>query len=153
VMGNPEGDATIVEFFDYNCPYCRQMVPVLADLVESDPQLRVILRDWPVLGEESMEAARVAIAVKLTAPDRFLDFHQTLASQRGRVDRDRAVEIAEEQGVDGTELAEAIASDEVEATIRATRELGDRLGLRGTPSYVVGGEVLGGAVPADRLRE
>ncbi len=153
VAGNPEGDVTMVEFFDYNCPYCRQMVPVVMRLIDEDPDLRVILLDWPVLGEESVEASRIAMAVKRVLPDRYLEFHQALMQQRGRIDGDRAVAIAEEFGVDSDELSEAAAAAEIDTALQEAEQLGSRIGLRGTPSYIVGDEVLGGAVGGEMLRE
>jgi protein-disulfide isomerase len=73
VAGNPDGDITLVEFFDYNCPYCRQMMPSVMELIEADPELRIVFRDWPVLGEESVNASRVALALKNLAPERFME--------------------------------------------------------------------------------
>ena len=153
VAGNPDGDITLVEFFDYNCPYCRQMVPILMELIDSDPELRLVLWDWPVLGQQSVEAARVALAVKRLAPESFLEFHRALADQRGQVDGDRAAAIAEEIGIDGDDLAEAMTSEEIDTALSESVRLGQQLRLQGTPSYIVGDEVLGGAVGPDRLRE
>lgn len=153
VAGNPEGDVTLVEFYDYNCPYCRQMTPIVMELVESDPQLRLVLRDWPVLGEQSVEASRVALALKNVAPERFVAFHAEMMSQRGRVDGERALEVADELGVDPDALQAAMQAPEVDAALQEAHQLGNRLGLRGTPSYVLGDQVLAGAVGADNLRQ
>lgn len=153
VAGNPDGDITLVEFFDYNCPYCRQMTPVVMELVESDPELRVVFRDWPVLGEQSVEASRVALALKNAAPESFLAFHTEMMSQRGRVDGERALDVADELGVDRDAIEAAMDAPEVDAALQETQQLGNRLALRGTPSYVLGDEVLGGAVGGDNLRD
>lgn len=151
IAGNPDGDVTLIEFFDYNCPYCRQMMPVVMDLIEADPGLRVVFWDWPVLGPESAEASRVAHAVKAEQPERFIEFHRALMSQRGRFGGDRALEVAEELGLDRERIQGAMSSEAIGVALAEANVLGDRLGLRGTPTYVLGDEVLGGAVGRENL--
>lgn len=151
VAGNPEGDVTLVEFFDYNCQYCRRMMPVVAELIEEDPELRVVFKDWPVLGEGSTEAARVATAVRLEFPDQYVTFHQHLLSEQGRIDRERALAAAGEIGLSRDALEDMMDDPEVNAILRRSGQLGGQLGLRGTPSYVIGDEIVGGAVGKDVL--
>jgi protein-disulfide isomerase len=153
VAGNPEGDVTLVEFFDFNCTYCRQMLSTLVELIESNSDLRVVLKDWPVLGEESVQAARVAVAVKNTAPEGYFEFHRAMMSQRGRLDGNRALEIAEEIGLDRDAIATASTESRVDETLSENAQLGARIGLRGTPSYVLGDEVLAGALRLDAFQQ
>ncbi|ESR25075.1 DsbA family protein [Lutibaculum baratangense] len=153
VAGNPDGDATLVEFFDYNCGYCKRMLPEVVDLIEKDDQLRVVFKEWPVLGEDSADAARVALSVRQVAPDKYFEFHRTLLAHRGRVGKGEALEVAEGLGIDADEIEARMGADEVTAALQENFRLGDALGLRGTPSYVVGDRVFMGAVPREELAE
>lgn len=155
VVGNPAGDITLVEFFDYNCGYCKRMLPALLDLMESDPKLRVVFKEWPVLTDGSAEAARVALAVLKVAPQQYLDFHVELMSQpagNGGVDGKRALQVAEDLGIDRAAVEEAAKSPEIDTEISETFKVAEALGLRGTPSYVVGNEVIPGAVSYEELQ-
>lgn len=153
VVGDPDGDVTLVEFFDYNCPHCQRMTPEVAALIEADPELRLVLKQWPVLGGESVEAAEVAVAVSRAAPDSFYEFHTALMSESGRVDGERAMEIAEEMDLDIAAIEEGRGAPEVAETLQESLELGGALGLRGTPAYVIGDSVLAGAVGQRALEE
>ncbi len=150
-VGNPDGDVTLVEFFDYNCGYCKQMLPQIVDLIEKDKNLRVVFREWPVLGEDSQAAARVAMGVRQVAPDSYFEFHQKLLSHRGRVGKDEAMEVAKELGIDTAAVEQKMGEDQTTAALQENFKLGDALGLRGTPSYVVGDKVFMGAVPQDQI--
>src|SRR5690606_34790140 len=99
VVGNPKGDVTIVEFFDYNCGYCKQALKDTEALLKGDPNVRVVFKEFPVLSQDSVDAARVAIAVAAQAPDRYLDFHRKLLRSR-KADGSRAIEVARELGLD-----------------------------------------------------
>jgi len=152
VIGNPDGEVTLVEFFDYNCGYCKRAHADLLRLVEEDPSLRMVLKEFPVLGEGSVEAAHVSAAVNIMAPDKFFEFHDALLLGPGRVDGDRALAVAEEMGLDVAKIRELIPSDEVKATIDESYALADKLSLTGTPSYVTAKEVVVGAVGYDALK-
>jgi protein-disulfide isomerase len=153
-LGNPKGDVTLVEFFDYNCGYCKRALSDLQDLLKGDPNLRVVLRDFPVLNEGSMQAAQVAIALKMQEkdPKKYFDFHQKLLSGRGAADKAKAMAVAKEIGADMARLEKDMASPEVKATLEETFKLAEPLGLNGTPSYVVGQNVVVGAVGASELK-
>lgn len=153
VAGNPDGDVTLVEFFDYNCGFCKQMLPQVMELVDGDSDLRLVLKEWPVLGEDSAAAARVAVAVRREAPDSYFEFHQALMAERGGVDAARALDLAEDMGLSRVDLELAMQSPEVEQTLMESLELGNALRLRGTPTYILGDEVLMGAVDLATLRE
>ena len=154
VLGNPTGDVTLVEFFDYNCGYCRRALGDKLALMKDDPRLRIVLKELPVLGPGSREAASVAVAVGMQeGGGRYLAFHRALLEQRGRADQARALAVAREVGLDMTRLEADLASDEVRKTLDESVRLARALGIDGTPSYVVGDAVVIGAVGFDVLKE
>jgi protein-disulfide isomerase len=154
-LGNPQGDVTLVEFFDYNCGYCKRALPDLINLMKADPKLKVVLKEFPVLGPGSVEASQVAVAVRMQdhSGKKYLEFHQKLLGGRGQADRARALAVAKEVGLDMARIEKDMASDEVRGTISESMELADKLGLNGTPSYVVGPNVVVGAVGYDALKD
>jgi protein-disulfide isomerase/sulfite exporter TauE/SafE/copper chaperone CopZ len=155
VLGNAQGDVTMVEFFDYNCGYCKRALADMLTLLKTDPKLKVVLKEFPVLGDSSVEAAKVAVAVRMQDEDgsKYLQFHQRLLGGRGQADRARALAVAKEVGLDMARLDRDMAGPEVKATIDENLKLGETMGLTGTPSYVVGSEVVVGAVGLDALKE
>jgi protein-disulfide isomerase len=155
VLGNPQGDVTMVEFFDYNCGYCKRALSDMLELMKTDKKLRVVLKEFPVLGEGSVETARVAVAARMqdATGKKYLDFHQKLLANRGAVGRVHAIAAAKEAGFDMTRLEKDMASDEPKATLEESFKLADALGLSGTPSYVIGNQVVIGAVGLPTLRE
>lgn len=155
VIGNPKGDVTLIEFFDYNCGYCKRALADLVDLMKGDPNLRVVLKEFPVLGEGSVEAAKVAIAAHMQDKNgkKYFDFHQKLLGSRGAANKARALAVAKEVGFDVARIERDMASDEVKATIEESMKLAEALGLNGTPSYVVGDNVVIGAVGHDALKQ
>ncbi len=156
VVGNPAGDVTLVEFFDYNCGYCKRMLPALVDLIETDPNLRVIFKEWPVLTDGSSEAARIAMGVLKVAPEKYLDFHVALMSQPGGSDGiggERALKVVEDIGIDRAAVEAASKEPEVDEHIAENYKNAEDLGLRGTPSFVIGDGVIPGAVSFEALRE
>jgi protein-disulfide isomerase len=155
VLGNPQGTTTMVEFFDYNCGYCKRALPDMMTLLKTDPNLKFVLKEFPVLGEGSVEAAHVAVAARMQDPSakKYIEFHQKLLGGRGPADKARALAVAKEVGFDMTRLEKDMASDEVKTTIDEDMKLADALGVNGTPSYVVGGELVVGAVGLDALKE
>ncbi|GGB54481.1 outer membrane protein [Roseibium aquae] len=152
VLGNPNGDITLVEFFDYNCGYCKRAHGDMVRLIEDMPNLRVVLKEFPVLGQGSVEAAQIGIAVNAIAPDRYGEFHENLMLQRGQANRASAMKVATDMGLSEASLAEALATDEAGRTLEEVYTLANRLGLTGTPSYVVGDEVIMGAVGYEQLQ-
>jgi protein-disulfide isomerase len=154
-IGNKDGDVTFVEFFDYNCGYCKRAMSDMIDLMKSDPKLKVVLKEFPVLGPGSVEAAQVAVAVRMQDPGgkKYLDFHQKLLGGKGQADKARALAAAKEAGLDMTRLDKDIASPEVRATIEENFKLAESMGMNGTPSYVIGKQVVVGAIGRDGLAE
>jgi protein-disulfide isomerase len=155
VLGNPNGDVTFVEFFDYNCAYCKRAMADMFELMKTDPKLKIVLKEFPVLGKGSVEAAEVSTAVRLQdkSGKKYLEFHQKLMMSRGQVDRARALAVAREVGIDMARLEKDMASEEVRASIEESLKLAEALGLNGTPSYVIGPNVVIGAVGVAALRE
>jgi protein-disulfide isomerase len=155
VIGNPQGDVTFVEFFDYNCGYCKQALADMLDLMKHDSKLKVVLKEFPVLGPTSVEAARVATAVRMQdkTGKKYLEFHQKLLTGRGQVDKARAIAVAKEVGLDMARIERDMASEEVRLSLEESFKLAEKLGLNGTPSYVIGNDVVIGAVGLATLKE
>src|ERR1700694_5914463 len=154
-IGNRQGDVTLVEFFDYNCGYCKRALSDMLNLMKEDPKLKVVLKEFPVLGQGSVEAAQVAVAVRMQdkGGKKYLEFHQKLLGGRGQADKTRALAVAKEIGLDVARIEKDMAGDEVKATIEESFKLAEALGLNGTPSYVVGNDVVVGAVGLGALKE
>jgi protein-disulfide isomerase len=154
-LGNPNGNVTFVEFFDYNCGYCKRAMSDMLTLLKNDPQLKVVLKEFPVLGPGSVEAAEVAVAVRMQdkTGKKYLEFHTKLLGGRGQADKARALAVAKEVGLDMNRLEKDMASPEVKATLQEDLKLADALGLNGTPSYVIGSDVVVGAIGLPGLEE
>jgi len=153
VLGNKDGDVAFVEFFDYNCGYCKRAMADMLDLLKSDPKLKIVLKEFPVLSEGSVEAAKVAVAVRMQDPKKYLDFHTRLLGGRGPVDKARALAAAKDVGLDVARIEKDLANPEVRATIEENMKLAEDMGLNGTPSYVIGKQVVVGAVGLEGLKE
>ena len=155
IIGNREGDVNFVEFFDYNCGFCKKAMADMLDLMKADPKVRVVLKEFPVLGQGSIEAAQVAVAVRMQDPSgkKYLDFHQKLLNARGQVDKAKAVAAAKEAGLDMARLDKDMASPEIKATLEENFKIAEDMGLNGTPSYVIGQQVIIGAVGLEQLKE
>jgi protein-disulfide isomerase len=147
-LGNPQGDVTFVEFFDYNCGYCKRALIDMVELMGKDPKLKVVLKEFPVLGPGSVEAAQVAVAVRMQdrTGKKYLEFHQKLLGGRGQADKAKALATAKDIGLDMARLDKDLKSEEVAKTIEESMKLAEALGLNGTPSYVIGNDVVIGAV-------
>jgi protein-disulfide isomerase len=155
VLGNKNGDVTFVEFFDYNCGYCKRAMGDMLDLLKNDPKLKVVLKEFPVLSPGSVEAAQVAVAVRMQDPSgkKYLDFHQKLLGGHGPADRAHALAAAKDAGLDMARIEKDMQSPEVKATIEENMKLAESMGLNGTPSYVIGKQIVIGAVGLDGLKE
>jgi protein-disulfide isomerase len=141
--GNPDGDVTVVEFFDYNCGYCRRAMPELVKLIEDDDKVRVVFKELPIFGEESEGAAKVALAAGKQG--KYFEMHQKLFAAQGKVDKDKALRVANELGLDIPQLEKDMEDPSVEQSLEETRELAQKLGLQGTPLYLIGDIMLPGA--------
>ncbi|WP_375597325.1 DsbA family protein [Devosia sp. Naph2] len=151
VLGNPEGDVTLVEFFDYNCGYCRTAVPDMAALLAEDPNLRIVLKEFPILSNESIDAARIGVLVGESDAD-YWNFHAALFTSRGKVDKSVALAAAQDLGLSPVELELQMNEPRVAETIQSSYEIAQALGITGTPTYIIGNEIIPGAIGADELR-
>ena len=151
VVGNPDGDVTLVEFFDYNCGYCRNALPDLATLLADDPNLRVVLKEFPILSNESIDAARVAVLVGDADVD-YWSFHEALFTSRGQVDKSVALAAAADLGLSPVALELDMNSEAVAQKIQTSYEIAKALNITGTPTYIIGNEVIPGAIGIDELK-
>lgn len=153
IIGNPAGDVTIVEFFDYNCGFCKRGVEDMDALVAADPDLRFVLKEFPILGPDSRAAHIVSMAFRSLAPDQYGAFHRDLMLGGGRATEASAIAAAVRHGVDEAALREEMQNPEITAAFERTFMLADSLSITGTPSYVVGSEVVFGALGQEVLAE
>ena len=154
VAGNAQGDVTLVEFFDYNCSYCKRALADVRTLAKADPKLRLVLKDFPVLGPDSVEASRVSLAVKNQLQgEKLFDYHVKVMETRGRVNGERALTVAKEMGVDMARLQKDMEAPDIRTALQENVGLGDKLGLTGTPAFIVGDEIIAGAVGLDPLKQ
>ena len=151
VLGNPDGDVTLVEFFDYNCGYCRSALPDMAALLAEDPNLRVVLKEFPILSNESIDAARVAVLVGEADVD-YWAFHEALFTSRGQVDKDVALQAAAELGLSPVSLELEMGTELVAQSIQTSYEIAKALNITSTPTYILGNEIIPGAIGLDELR-
>src|SRR3569833_3199290 len=137
-LGNHNGDVTFVEFFDYNCGYCKHAMDDMLTLLKDDSNLKIVLKEFPVLGQGSVEAARVAVAVRMQdkTGKKYLEFHQKLLGIRGQANQAAALAAAKDVGIDMAKLDKDINSPEVKSSLEESYKLAESLGLNGTPSYV-----------------
>lgn len=150
VIGNPSGDVTIVEFFDYNCPYCKRATDVVDRLLEDDSNIRLVYREWPILSEGSVFAARAALAAR--KQNKYAEMHKALMSA-SRVDETVSIQIAKDLNLDIEKLRADMEGAEVDAHIRLSMELAQGLKINGTPTFVVGDFVGPGLIPYEQLAE
>lgn len=154
-LGNPKGDVTFVEFFDYNCGYCKRAMMDMFALMKEDSKLKVVLKEFPVLGPGSVEAAQVAIAVNMQdkTGKKYIQFHEKLMGGRGQADKAQALAVAKDIGMNMAQIEKDMAGPEVKETLQESFKLAEALGMNGTPSYVIGDSVVVGAVGLEALRE
>lgn len=150
VGGNPEGDVSLVEFFDYNCPYCRRVASTLVEIEKSDPGLRLVYKEWPILGPASEFAARAALASR--NQNKYVELHRAMMLDSGRLSESRVLEIATTLGLDIDRLKQDMDAPEITEAIERNRELARALRITGTPSFVIGDEMLAGAADATVIR-
>lgn len=151
VLGNPDGDVTVVEFFDYNCPYCRRAKPALLELLEFDPNVRLVYREWPILGDGSVFAAKAALASRNQG--KYEEFHWAMMSMNGRSEEASVLRVAREIGLDIDELIADMNSQEIAEHIQTSMQLAQALGFSGTPSFVIGDNLVPGLVDASQMIE
>ncbi len=150
VGGNPKGDVTIVEFFDYRCPYCKQVKPIVEQVLSQDRNVRVVYKEFPILGRDSVYASRAALAAHKQG--KYLAFHHALMAVRGQLTEEAVLTVARGQGLDLDRLKRDMQDPAIEKTIAGNRELAERIGIRGTPAFVVGDDLAPGAIDPASLK-
>jgi protein-disulfide isomerase len=153
VGGNPEGDVTVVEFLDYRCGYCKRAFPDVKELLQSDGNIRFIVKEFPILGEQSVLASRFAIATKNVAGDAaYGQVHDALMAFRGEISEDSLKALAAHLGLDADAIFAEMSNPEIERIIAENRRLAQRLQINGTPSFVFGDQMLRGYAPLEHMR-
>lgn len=153
IIGNPNADVTLVEFFDYNCGYCKKALGDIEALVKADPRIRFVIRDLPILRPESAQAALVSIAVgQQLSGEKYYRFHSDLLLSKGIVGKERALEVAKAAGVDMDRLQKDMQSDAVRQTLSRTMQAAEQLSITGTPSFALGDGVVPGAIGLETLQ-
>jgi protein-disulfide isomerase len=154
VGGNPDGEFTVVEFLDYRCGYCKRAHPEVAALIDRDPNIRYVIKELPILGEESVLASRYAIAVQLLAgDDAYYDVHNTLMDFQGNITDGSLSRMSDAFGLDHTEVTDKMNGPDVASVIAENRALADKLAITGTPSFVFEDQMLRGYVPLNQMEQ
>lgn len=151
VIGNPDGDVTVVEFFDYNCPYCKRAAPIVKGVIAGDGNVRVVYREWPILGEGSVFAARAALAARNQG--KYEEFHWALMGLNGRANEASVMKAARALGLDEDKLRADMNAPEVDAHIQVSMDLARGLGFTGTPSFVIGDALAPGLIEQAQMEQ
>ncbi len=150
VGGNPQGDVTVVEFFDYQCPYCKRVFPSIQALLAEDRNLRYVFKEFPILGKASVFAARAALAAQRQG--KYLEFHMVMMPAQGKLTEAKVMRLAEDVGLDVDRLRRDMADRDIGDMLRRNQELARALNVNGTPAFVIGDTVVPGAVDINTLR-
>ncbi|ADE85488.1 oxidoreductase, DSBA family [Rhodobacter capsulatus SB 1003] len=154
VGGNPEGDVTMVEFIDYKCTYCKKAYEVVDEVLKKDGKIRFVVKEFPILSDQSVLAARFAVATRQVAGDAAYEkVHDALMAVRGDITLDSLQRLAEEQKIDAKAVLAQMNSEEVTSVLRANAQLAERMAIAGTPAFVVGGQLLRGYAPAEVMAQ
>lgn len=153
VFGNPKGDVTIFEFFDYNCGYCKRALPDMQAIIKHDPNVRFVMKELPILGPDSTRAHIVAQAFKALVPEKYAEFHQLLLGAPERATEASAIADAVKLGADEAQLREKMQDPAITGSFQDTYQLAQKLNITGTPSYIIGNELIPGAIGAEGLIE
>lgn len=151
VQGNPKGDVTVVEFFDYRCPYCKEVEPSLDALLKEDGKLRIVYKEFPILGEASVYATHVALAAKKQG--KYAEFHRAMMATKGTISDDTVLSVAASIGLDMTKLKADMTAASTDKLIDKNLALADALAIQGTPAIIVGDTMIPGATDIDSLRK
>ena len=151
IGGNPDGDITLVEFVDYRCGYCKRAHPEISELLDRDPNIRLVVKDFPILGPDSVKAGKMALAAVQVDAEKFKTLSDGLMDYRGNLTEQVAYQIAAESGYDIAELKEVAASGEIDDRLNRNYQLARKLGLEGTPAFVVGTEIIRGYLPLEDM--
>jgi protein-disulfide isomerase len=153
VAGNPKGDVTIVEFFDYRCGYCKRVHPTIEKILTEDTNIRLVLKEFPILGPQSLSAARAALAAWKIAPEKYMAFHNDLMTSRGEFTEAKIAATAQKAGIDPEALKAAMGDKSVDDALGRNFRLAEALNINGTPAFVVGSQLVPGAVDYGTLKK
>ncbi|MBT6093923.1 MAG: DsbA family protein [Rhodospirillaceae bacterium] len=154
VGGSPMGDVTIVEFFDYRCGYCKRVHPTIKKIIAQDKGIRYVFKEFPILGPQSMTAARAALAVWQTAPEKYQAFHDAVMTMRGNdLNEAKIISVAEKFGIKSPALKKAMADKRIDEALGKNFRLAEALNINGTPAFIVGGQLVPGAVDFETLKK
>jgi protein-disulfide isomerase len=151
VVGNPQGNVTIVEFFDYRCPYCKQVEPSLAALLREDGNIRLVYKEFPILGKDSVYATRMALAARKQG--KYEAFHAAMMAVKGHIDEPVVRQVGKSVGLDLERAAADLQSTETDDIIKRNDSLARSLDIRGTPAFIIGGEIVPGAVDIETMKQ
>lgn len=151
IMGNPNGDVTVVEFFDYNCGYCKSVFPPIRDAVVQDGNIKFVFKDFPILGESSVYASKAALAA--AKQGKYTEFHTALMDYKGTKDEASITQIATNLGLNAAQLKADMNAPDVQAKIEENYKLGQSLGVNGTPAFIIGDKYYPGALDADSFKK
>jgi len=151
VLGNPKGDVTVVEFFDYRCPYCKSMTDGLFDTVKADGKVKLVMKELPVLGPESVYAARAALAAK--NQKKYEEFHKAMMHLKGQVNEQTVMKTAADAGLNAEKLKKDMEDPAIDKAIRDNLQLAHALGVNGTPGFIIGDQLIPGAMPQPALKQ
>ena len=152
VVGNPKADVTIVEFFDYHCGYCKHSLPVVAQILKDDPNVKFIFKELPILSPDSELASRAALAVSRINKDKYFDFHSALMKSTGTFSDKSIADIATKLGIDAAKLKTEMEKPEIKQVLEANQKLATAIGVSGTPAFVLGNEMIPGAIDVAGLK-
>ena len=151
VGGNLSGDVTVVEFFDYRCGVCKRVHPIVKQLIKRDGKIRLVYKEWPILGKQSVFASRAAIASRKQGDDKYLEFHNRMMTARQNLTADAVLKLATSAGLDSEQLKRDMRAPEIDKIIQRNYDLAQSLKLNGTPSFLIGDTLLRGARDADTM--
>ncbi|MEX2451454.1 MAG: DsbA family protein [Rhodospirillales bacterium] len=152
IGGNPKGTVTIVEFFDYQCGYCKRVLPSVLSLLESDKTIKYVFTEFPILGPASLLASQAALAVWKMDKSKYVPFHTALMSSRGGLNQDKIMRLARETGIDSVSLQAHMQDPGIQKTLQKNIELAQALNINGTPAFIIGDQIVPGAVELDDLK-
>lgn len=153
VIGNPEGDITIVEFFDYRCGYCKRVFPTIQSLLKEDRNIRYVLKELPILGPDSVFASQAALAVWNSTPDKYMSFHSALMASRGNLNAEKVIKIAKNLAIDAEALTKNMKNKSVDKELSMNMQLSQRLDITGTPAFIIGNQIIPGALSLDEIEK
>jgi protein-disulfide isomerase len=153
VDGNPDGDITIVEFFDYRCGFCRRVMPQVQELLKTDGNIKLVLKEFPILGQDSVFASKISLSAWKIDKEKYNGLHVALMQSKGRLSETKVLRLAEEQGYDSEELRKNINDPEISLEIRQNLEIARSLDISGTPAFIIGKRVIPGIIDLETMRK